>query len=1135
MAKYNLIRIHGIFDNQILNYQNLTRGYWKEVHFQKHLITKRRAVEYTFNTHFHPYVDSLIQKLIQRSVKGLQDADTEYKKGETITGPNGKLLPRPRLYEDFFNDTYEPASEPTLLPNADQAESFKSGVFVTRPLPVKDLDFSSGGAYSVYNWELFYHIPLTIALQLSKNQRYAEAQQWFHFIFDPTDDSDGPTPDRFWKVRPFHQKQIEKIEEVLVNLSTQTDLKLYKETLDSISAWKDTPFRPHIVARYRQTAYMYKAVMAYLDNLFAWGDFLFAQDTGETINEAMQLYVVAANILGPRPQAVPKKGNIQPQTYNSIRSKNNEFSSPTVQIENDILFDLTTLPSASEATDKLAAITGIGTALYFCVPRNEKLMAYWDTAADRLYKIRNSLNLQGIFRQLPLFDPPIDPGLLAKAAASGLDISSVVNGLNTPMPLVRFNLLLQKAIELCQEVKSLGNNLLSAFEKEDNETISLLRARHEEQLLNLSEAVRYAQWQESIKNREGIEQNIGNAFNRYAYYEKLLGKKDEDIKLPEIEALEEDGLLKNFKFKSKESQIDLRNINVDISRDLEESQGKIVSSFENQELEKLGEARDLQDIVQGIRLGGQAISLLPQFGIKFHFWGLGGNADYGGFNLGQLAQFAANVASAVSDRKTYEAGNAAKIGSYARREQDWAFQSNNAAGEITQMFKQLRAAQIREHIAEREWRNQQQQIKNAKDVRRFLEGEKLDGGLRKFSTKDFYVWMKREVKGLYGQYYQFAIETAKKAERSLQRELGDPTLSYIQPSYLAGKEGLLAGEKLYFDLKKMEMAYFDLNKREYEMTKHISLLQINPNALFDLRTKGSCTFAVPETAFDMDAAGHYFRRIKTVAVTIPCITGPYTGVHCTLTLTKSSIRTKTTVGDGYSSTGLEDERFSSNFSSIQSIVTSSAQNDSGLFETNLRDERYLPFEGSGVISEWQLELPAEFRQFDYETISDVILHMKYTSRAAGGLLAKGAVESIKTLLTEGGNVRLFNIRQEFPNEWHRFKQQTVSPDAQAQLQLDLKQEHFPYWSVGKVKAIKEFIIIVQNPKNSVNISMVKEGADSDVLAMKSIQDKKYAIGSLTKNLAAIAEKPIGNLSLFFSENKVEDLFLLVKWGNDKII
>ena len=29
-----------------------------------------------------------------------------------------------------------------------------------------------------------------------------------------------------------------------------------------------------------------------------------------------------------------------------------------------------------------------------------------------------------------------------------------------------------------------------------------------------------------------------------------------------------------------------------------------------------------------------------------------------------------------------------------------------------------------------------------------------------------------------------------------------------------------------------------------------------------------------------------------------------------------------------------------------------------MFETDLRDEHYLPFENSGVVSEWQLQLPA---------------------------------------------------------------------------------------------------------------------------------------------------------------------------------
>ena len=65
---------------------------------------------------------------------------------------------------------------------------------------------------------------------------------------------------------------------------------------------------------------MYKTVMAYLDNLIAWGDSLFRQDTGEAIDEALMLYVLAANILGPRPQPVPKKGTVRPQTYANLRA-----------------------------------------------------------------------------------------------------------------------------------------------------------------------------------------------------------------------------------------------------------------------------------------------------------------------------------------------------------------------------------------------------------------------------------------------------------------------------------------------------------------------------------------------------------------------------------------------------------------------------------------------------------------------------------------------------------------------------------------------------------------------------------------------------------------------------------------------
>jgi hypothetical protein len=86
-----------------------------------------------------------------------------------------RMQPVSDLYTDFFGFSYNP--EPKL---------------VRRPYPAKDLDFSAAGAYSVYNWELFYHVPITIAIHLSKNQRFADAQRWFHYLFDPTDDSEGP-------------------------------------------------------------------------------------------------------------------------------------------------------------------------------------------------------------------------------------------------------------------------------------------------------------------------------------------------------------------------------------------------------------------------------------------------------------------------------------------------------------------------------------------------------------------------------------------------------------------------------------------------------------------------------------------------------------------------------------------------------------------------------------------------------------------------------------------------------------------------------------------------------------------------------------------------------------------------------
>ena len=1196
----------------------------------KHFAVKEREVGYRFYTHFHPYVRAFAQRLIGKSVRGLEAIDTEYQRnddgtfvvlphsirvlmadGVAVTLPDGtriKLgddtaapgtvvrLPGASLgttpnglrvqgstgtFVDVLKDqaisvvdaltVLRPDGEPvkvdssttltlldsrprpTLFAELFSLQQYQPNADIVDPrYPVEDVDFTSSGAYSVYNWELFYHLPISVAIQLSKNQRFQEAQRWFHYIFDPTDDSDGPTPERFWRVKPFQATDVKKVEEILVNLATGEDKALQEDTVNCIGAWKENPFRPHLIARYRQSAYMLKTVMAYLDNLVAWGDSLFRQDTGEAIDEALQLYVLAANILGPRPQAVPTKGSVKPQTYATLKERLHEAWSAMVDLEPAIAFDLAPHPGTESDDGALAVIRSVGQTLYFCVPRNDQLLSYWDTVADRLFKIRNSMNLQGIFRQLALFEPPIDPGLLARAAAAGLDVGAIVSGLNQPLPLVRFQLLVQKATEICQEVKSLGSSLLSAIEKEDNEAIALLRAQHERVILGMAEAVRYSQWQEAIKSREGLEKSLANAAQRYIYYERQLGKKDSEIKIPDLDALDvaslglkEDNLSKNARFDAKEPEVELRAIEVDIDQGADG--GKKISSYESQELDWLEATEWLHEAAAVSDTTGSALALLPKFRGHVQPLGPGASVEFGGTELHNLFSSISSAIRGAASRTSYQASRAAKMGSYARREQDWAFQSNAAAGDITQTFKQLRAAQIRAAIAEREWHNHQKQIKHADEIEDFLKGESTaigDQKHKKTTTQGFYTWMKREVKGLYGQAFQFAFDIARKAERALQHELGNTDLSYLQFGYLAGKEGLFAGEKLHLDIKRMEMAYHELNQREYELTKHVSLLQVNPQALLQLRATGRCNVALPEELFDMDGPGHYFRRIKTVAVSIPCVVGPYTSINCTLTLLKSSIRKSSLVGeDGYARAGADDSRFSDYFGSMQSIVTSTGQNDSGLFETNLRDERFLPFELSGAISEWQLELAANPskdnpRQFDYDTIADVILHLRYSAREGGGLLRNGAVANLKTGIEDGrsaGSTRLFSVRHEFPSEWTKFRSVKIEdPGKEAELTLEVREEHYPFWSKGLLETAKR-VDLFAKPTKDTKPTITVSNKLTDEPAGTRKEDalvKDSSLGGLKagKLTNIPLPTPTGKLTLYFNDNSMEDLWLSVTWG-----
>jgi hypothetical protein len=204
---------------------------------------------------------------------------------------------------------------------------------------------------------------------------------------------------------------------------------------------------------------------------------------------------------------------------------------------------------------------------------------------------------------------------------------------------------------------------------------------------------------------------------------------------------------------------------------------------------------------------------------------------------------------------------------------------------------------------------------------------------------------------------------------------------------------------------------------------------------------------LPEWLFDMDMPGHYLRRLKKVGLSIPCVAGPYASVNCRLTLMKSVIRVSNEGNAPYAIASDDDPRVAVSYGAVESIVTSTGRDDDGTFEASLRDERYLPFEYAGTVSTWRLELTSAFPQFDRATLSDVVMHLRYTARDGGEELARLAREALEippihreTLDGEAGHVAAVSCREAFPADWARAA--AANPSS---LELPIDGEHLPYW------------------------------------------------------------------------------------------
>ncbi len=161
------------------------------------------------------------------------------------------------------------------------------------------------------------------------------------------------------------------------------------------------------------------------------------------------------------------------------------------------------------------------------------------------------------------------------------------------------------------------------------------------------------------------------------------------------------------------------------------------------------------------------------------------------------------------------------------------------------------------------------------------------------------------------------------------------------------------------------MAYHDNNKRELELTRHVSLRQLDPAGAARAEDHRVVHGHDPGVALRPGLPGPLHAPDQDVSLSIPSVRRALhqpqlhaqpAAQHCP---DVSPLAERRRIPRDTDHT--DDPRFVDYFGAHRHRLTSSGDNDSGMFETNLRDERFLPFEGAGAISTWTLSLPGPLR------------------------------------------------------------------------------------------------------------------------------------------------------------------------------
>lgn len=798
------------------------------------------------------------------------------------------------------------------------------------------VDFA--GANGLYFWELFFHVAHLVAWRLQKEFDYSGAQRWLHYLFNPQMRvaPQYPPPAEIEWLPYWNCRPLGMADNVMPELEGLTN--------------------PDAIARGAPSHYRKAIFVLYLNNLIEWGDMLYRQVSRDTLNEAKLHYVRALSLLGPS----SKGRSISRWTPVTLTQASNGGGSAFATAESAHIDLLQTLVPMS--TNTLPWLRLLDTQV-FRLPVNSQLLDVWDRLEQRLYNLRNNLTLDGKPLQLALYEAPANPLDLLRAQLSGSSLSQRRLGSLAIIPPYRFRAMLPRVLNAVDTLTCFGQQVLNYMELRDRAQQEELQQGHVlDDLVTFAEQLQQDAFDQANKGLEVLVDNKATIQTRKDYYDRLVAVDVSDL---EKEAQTARGIAKN----------------------------------------KMGAVRSWSK-------AGHYASYAPNlFGMTF-----------GGINWGGLL-FARAEENERTAADTLDAAQRELISDTQKRRRDeWEYQAKQAELEMGVVDWQISAQKVALQAATT---SRDQAIKareQAQALYAFIKNRASGAGL--------YQWLSSQMSTLYFQAYDAVLGMCLGAEACWQYEIGDRDTRFISTTAWAeNRFGLAAGETLKLGLLQMESAFLARNERRLELTKTISLKALlsdyDPNVRVNgtlstgwagvvetIRESGEIIFQLKASTFDKDHPGHYLRQLTRVSISLPVVRAAYEDIHATLSQQSSSYLLQPQIdnvrylyvqaGDLPEEEGIRQDQIVFNPRPNQQIGISTGIDDDGMFVLDFNDERYFPFEGTGAVSSWTLSFPSYTsaeQQAMFETLSDIILHVRYLA-VDGGKVFASEVEELVTAVEE---------------------------------------------------------------------------------------------------------------------------------------